>query len=212
MKHFFRLFASLIFMGAVTGMALPAPVIVPDQPVMRLDDLGLYQVGYALRGGPEVPFPIGWIGGLDSPTGAACQPMGVQNGREAWLLHCPWRGKTGVTDQDFTFRLPRVPKITLRGATALRADAVGKSDGATFRVFVDGQKRLDINRTDSAWQMFNVDLTSDAGKTVTVRFETDPGPRDNPSFDFSLWGRPPFGTDGVCATDCPPPRPAAPGP
>ena len=165
-----------------------APVIVPDQPALSLDDLGLYGAGYQLRGGPEVSLPVGWISGLDSPTGAACQPMGVQNGREAWLLHCPWRGKTGVTFQDFTLALPRVPQIVLRGATALRADAVGKSDGATFRVFVDGKKRLDVNRVDSAWQSFGIDLTADAGRTVTLRFETDPGPRDNSSFDFSLWG------------------------
>ena len=131
---------------------------------------------------------MGWIGGLDSPTGAACQPQGRQNGEVAWLLHCPWRGRTGVTFQDFTFRLPRVPKIMLRGATALRTDAVGKSDGVTFRIFVDGEKRLDVNRTDSAWQPFDLDLTSEEGKTVTLRFETDPGPRDNPSFDFALWG------------------------
>lgn len=169
-------------------VAWSQPVIVPDQSVMRLDDLGLYEVGYALRGGPEVPLPVGWVSGLDSPTGAACQSAGQQGGREAWLLHCPWRGKTGVTFQDFTFHLPQCPKIVLRGATALRADAVGKSDGVTYRVFVDGRKQLDLNRTDSAWRPFVIDLTRAAGRTVTLRFETDPGPRDNPSFDFSLWG------------------------
>ena len=155
---------------------------------MTLDDLGMYEVGYALHDGPEVRLPIGWTSGLDSPTGAACQSAGIQNGRESWLLHCPWRGKTGVTFQDFTLQLPRVPKLVLRGATALRADAVGKSDGVTFRVFVNGEKRLDVNRTDSTWQPFDLDLTADAGKTVTLRFETDPGPNDNSSFDFALWG------------------------
>ncbi|MBV9850878.1 MAG: hypothetical protein JO250_14495 [Armatimonadetes bacterium] len=173
---------------STSGAGWGSPVIVPDQPVLRLDDLGLYEVGYALRGGPEVRLPVGWVGGLDSPTGAACQPAGIQNGREAWLLHCPWRGKTGVTFQDFTVQMPRTRRIVLRGATALRADGVGKSDGATFRVFVDGRKRLDVNRADSVWQPFALDLTPDAGKTVTLRFETDPGPRDDPSFDFSLWG------------------------
>ena len=33
-----------------------------------------------------------------------------------------------------------------------------------------------------------IDLTGQAGKTVTLRFETDPGPQDNSSFDFALWG------------------------
>ena len=187
-KHFQSLLAVLLLTLSLTNTGWARPVIVPDQPAMRLDDLGLYEAGYALRGGPEVRLPVGWTSGLDSPTGAACQSAGVQNGREAWLLHVPWRGRTGVTFQEFTLRLPRAPKIILRGATALRADAVGKSDGVTFRVFVDGAKRLDVNRADDAWQPFAVDLTADAGRTVTLRFETDPGPQDNASFDFALWG------------------------
>ena len=187
-KHLRLLLTLLLLAPALPGAGWGRPVIVPDQPAMTLDDLGLYEVGYALRGGPEVRLPVGWTSGLDSPTGAACQSAGVQNGREAWLLHVPWRGHTGVTFQEFTLKLPRVPKIVLRGATALRDDAVGKSDGVTFRVFVDGAKRLDINRTDASWRPFEVDLTAETGKTTTLRFETDPGPSDNASFDFALWG------------------------
>ena len=178
---------SLLFL-TLPAVSQERPIITPDQPTMGLDDLGNYEAGYALRGGPNVSLPVGWTSGLDSPTGAACQSAGRQNGREAWLLHCPWRGKTGVTFQEFTFRLPHVPRIILRGATALRADAVGKSDGVTFRVFVNGEKGLDVNRTDSLWQPFDSDLTAEAGKMVTLRFETDPGPNDNSSFDFALWG------------------------
>ncbi len=188
MKHTRLLLTLLVLSLALPGAVWARPVIVPDQPTMQLDDLGLYEVGYALRGGPEVRLPVGWTGGLDSPTGAACQSANVQNEREAWLLHVPWRGHTGVTFQEFTLKLPSSPKIVLRGATALRADGVGKSDGVTFRVFVDGEKRLDVNRADSDWQPFTVDLTGQAGQTVTLRFETDPGPQDNSSFDFALWG------------------------
>ena len=188
MKHSCRLLMLLLFTLALPGVGWARPVIVPDRPTMTLDDLGLYEVGYALRGGPEVPLPVGWTSGLDSPTGAACQSAGVQNGREAWLLHVPWRGHTGVTFQEFTMKLPRAPKIFLSGATALRADGVGKSDGVTFRVYVDGAKRLDVNRADATWQPFVIDLTALGGKTVTLRFETDPGPRDDASFDFALWG------------------------
>lgn len=183
----------LFLIAAVLALALPGagwarPIIVPDQPAMQLDDLGLYEVGYALRGGPEMRLPVGWTGGIDSQTGAACQSANVQNGREAWLLHVPWRGKTGVTFQEFTLKLPQAPKIILRGATALRADGVGKSDGVTFRVFVDGAKQMEVNRADADWQPFTVDITAWVGKTVTLRFETDPGPQDNSSFDFALWG------------------------
>jgi len=188
MKHFHSLLAILFLALVLPITASARPVIIPDRPTMALDDLGLYEAGYALRGGPEVRLPVGWTSGLDSPTGAACSSAGVQNGREAWLLHVPWRGHTGVTFQEFTLRLPRAPKIVLRGATALRVGAASKSDGVTFRVFVGGAKKLDVSRADDVWQPFSVDLTASAGKTVTLRFETDPGPRDNASFDFALWG------------------------
>jgi hypothetical protein len=177
-----------LLVPAALPPAAAAPVLVPDAPVMRLDEIGLYEVGYAYRGRPEVQFPLGWSGFFEEQTGVACQPAGLQNGLAAFLLHCPWRHGTGIAFQQFTFQLPPARGILLRGATALRADAVGKSDGATFRVFVGGKKLLDVNRTDAAWLPFSFDLTDLAGQTVTIRFETDPGPRDNPSFDFSLWG------------------------
>ena len=187
-KHLQSLFTVILLALALPGVGWARPIIVPDRPAMRLDDLGLYEVGYTLRGGPEVRLPVGWTSGLDSPTGAACESAGVQNGREAWLLHVPWRGRTGVTFQEFTLKLPRVPKIVLSGATALGADVVGKSDGVTFRVYVDGARRLAVNRTDDAWKPFSLDLTEWAGKAVVLRFETDPGPLDDASFDFALWG------------------------
>lgn len=209
MKHPYLWLILLLLTLTNTRIGWARPVIVPDQTTMRLDEIGLYEVGYALRGGPEVRLPVGWTSGLDSPTGAACESAGTQNGQEAWLLHVPWRSHTGVTFQEFTLQLPRVPKIILRGATALRTDAVGKSDGVTFRVFVAGQKRLEVIRADSAWQPFDLDLTPEAGKTVTVRFETDPGPQDNPSFDFALWGDRQIVLTGFAPTVKPHPVPPA---
>jgi len=163
-------------------------LIVPDAAVLKLDDLGLYRIGVAYRGRPEREFPTGWQGPFDDATGLACQPLGKQNGREALLLHCPWRNGTGVAFQEFHLQLPRARRILLRGATALRADGVGKSDGVTFRVIAGRKKFLDIHRTDAAWRDFEFDLTPQAGTSLVIRFETDPGPKDDSSFDFALWG------------------------
>ena len=179
-------FASLALLSLGIS-AFGTPILITDGPTLPLDEIGSYSVGYQLRGEPETKLPEGWTGGLDSPTGTACQTAGSQHGKAAWLLHCPWRGRTGVAFQDFTLVLPRATPITLRGDTALRADAVGKSDGVVFRIFVNGAKRFESNRADAEWQPFAIDLTADAGKTMTLRFETDPGPRDNPSYDFALW-------------------------
>lgn len=168
-------------------MAEQQLIIAPDSPVMNLDEIGLYSIGYAYRGQSERLFPSGWSGYFEERTGVACQPTGVVEGKQAFLLHCPWRGGTGVAFQTFTVQLPKVKRAVLRGFTAMRPDIVNQSDGATFRIFINSKKVLEEHRTDAQWKPFQIDLSALMGQTVTLRFETDPGPNDNPSFDFSLW-------------------------
>ena len=175
----------------------PALLITPDAARLSLDEIGLYAAGCQYRGQPEHRFPAGWSGGFEARTGVALQPAGEQNGRAAFLLHPPWRGGTGVAFQEFSFRLPpagKVQRIRLTGATAMREDALAtpgekpKSDGATFRIFANGQPLLDEHRADAQWKAFSFDLTGWAGQILMLRFETDPGPRNDASFDFALWG------------------------
>ena len=179
------------------GSQAAAPLVVPDAERLRLDEIGLYAAGYQYRGQAERRFSNGWSGGFEERTGMALQPAGEQNGQAALLMHPPWRGGTGVAFQEFRFRLPAadvVKHIKLFGATAMRSDALAgpgekpKSDGATFRIMANGRTLLDENRVDAQWKSFAFDLTALAGQTVTIRFETDPGPRNNSSFDFALWG------------------------
>ena len=184
-------------------------LIVPDAPVLKLDDLGLYRVGIAYRGTADRNFPAGWSGPFDEQTGLACQPVGIQNGRQALLLHCPWRNGTGIAFQEFHVQLPRARRVMLRGATALRAEGVGKSDGVTFRVKAGSRTLLEVHRTDASWQDFEFDLSEAAGTVLVLRFETDPGPKDNSSFDFGLWGERSLVLEGFTATDrglIPPPH------
>jgi hypothetical protein len=190
-----------------------APLIAPDAGRLSLDEIGLYAAGYQYRGNAEKYFPTGWSSGFEAVTGVALQPAGEQNGRAAFLLHPPWRGGTGVAFQEFRFQLPpaaAVRHIKLVGATAMRSDALAepgekpKSDGATFRIFANGRTLLDENRDDAQWKSFSFDLTDLAGQVVTLRFETDPGPRDNSSFDFALWSGRELVLDGFV------PKPAVP--
>lgn len=184
-----RMLIQAVFALALAVPAVAArPALVPDAAVTKLDEIGCYEIGCAIRGKPERQFPLGWTGGFEAETGVACISRGVVAGKNAWLLHCPWSDGTGVSFQQFTFELPKAGRIRLTGFTAMGSDAMGKSDGATFRIYANRQKLLDVNRTDSDWQPFDIDLTEYAGKTVTIRFETDPGPNDNPGWDFSLWG------------------------
>ena len=204
--------------AVIAGGTEPAPLILPDADAVRLDEIGLYAVGYQYRRQAEKRFPDGWSGGFEEHTGVALEPAGEANGREAFLLHPPWRGGTGVAFQEFRFRLPPangVRQIKLVGATAMRSDALTgageapKSDGATFRIKANGRMLLDENRDDAQWKPFAFDLTDLAGQTVTLRFETDPGPRDNASFDFALWGGRELRLEGFAP---PPVRQTAPPP
>ena len=172
------------------------PIIEPDAARLSFDELGLYAVGYQYRGQNEKQFPIGWSNDFEARTGVALKPAGTQNGRAAWLEHPPWRGGTGITFQEFRLQLPpadKVQRIMLRGATAMRADALAKadektkSDGVTFRIKANGRALLDEHRDDAQWKDFALDLSALAGQVLTLRFETDPGPHDNSSFDFALW-------------------------
>jgi hypothetical protein len=199
--------ALLVYLA--TPLAAQPPATIPDQAVTQIDDVGYYEPGYQLRGGPEVDLAIGETYGLDSPTGASCQAAAPQNGKRTWLMQPPWRAGTGVAFQDFRFALPASStRVLLTGFTALQPPGVGKSDGATFRIFIDGVKRFEVNRADSGWQPFSIDLGAFAGKTVTVRFETDPGPHDDPSFDFAVWGDRRLAITGLSSAS----HPVQPGP
>lgn len=184
------------------------PLITPDAPVLNLDELGVYAVGYAYRGQAEQQFPLGWSGFFDDQTGVACEPFGAQNGQRAFLLHSPWRNGTGISFQQFAFRLPmEATRLVLRGATAMRTENVTNSDGVTFRLYANGTKLFDYHQTNDAWRPFEYDFTGWRGSNLTVRFEVDPGPRNNASFDYSLWGGRELVLEGYTAPVLTPPAP-----
>lgn len=182
---------------ACSAVDSAAPVVAPADPITDLDDIGLYRIGYVLRGQPERDLPVGWTGPSDDSTGVTLMPQGVLDGRRALLLHPPWRTGPGVAYQEFHLQLPNCRSILLRGATAMRDEAVDKSDGVTFRVLMDGRKLLETHRDDEHWSDFELDLTEYVGKTVILRFETDPGPADDTNWDHAMWGGRQLVMDGI---------------
>jgi hypothetical protein len=160
----------------------------------RLTDLGLYGVTYQLRGKEPVEMPWGWSGHFTEDVGIAYYDAGVVAGRRAHVLHCPWRAGTGSVALHYFLKLPNQKPITLRFAIAMRADAVGKSDGVTFSAFVhEGGKPTELMREHYAkaeWKEFRFDLSHFAGAAIAIGFRTEPGPKSDASFDFSMFGDP----------------------
>ncbi|HSA00520.1 MAG TPA: DUF5696 domain-containing protein, partial [Candidatus Paceibacterota bacterium] len=184
------------------------PVITPDRSVIALDELGVYAVGYAYRGQAAQGFPLGWSGFFDDETGVACQPFGEQNGKPAFLLHSPWRKGTGTSFQEFVFRVPdQATRILLRGSTAMRSENVTNSDGATFRLYANGARLFSYHQTNDIWRPFEYDFSNLRGSNLTLRFEVDPGPRNNPSFDYSFWGGRELVLEGYSPVRIDPPAP-----
>jgi hypothetical protein len=188
MKYLRRVLMFLL----VTAWAISTaaqPVITPDLPILNLDELGVYEIGYAYRGTGEQLFPLGWSGFFEDNTGVACEPFGTQNGKSAFLLGVPWRNGTGISFQQFVFNLPaQATNIFLRGATAIQSGYMTLSDGVTFRLYANGTKLFDYHQTNDVWRNFEYNFTALRGSNLTVRFEVDPGPNNNPAFDYSLWG------------------------
>ncbi|HLK59577.1 MAG TPA: hypothetical protein VKU00_23650, partial [Chthonomonadaceae bacterium] len=168
----------------------PPPAVEIPGGRTALDEIGIYRVTYRYRDGRSAAMPLGWTGHFEDATGISCTPFGTQAGKSVFLLHPPWRGGTGVTDQVLRLTLPKATRLNLHFGIAMKEGEVGpgKSDGAQFQVSLDNRVLMKRLKTDAVWTMFDFDLTPYAGQTVTLDFQTDPGPRDDPSFDYAFWG------------------------
>ncbi len=167
---------------------LNLPTVTPYQAVTDFEDIGQYALSCRFRDGRVVNFPIGWAGDFDDLTGVACRLDGTHLGKKSFLLHAPWRGGTGTVDQAFHLKLPKAGTAKLTGFVALGTRGIGKSDGVVFLVYLDDKLAFESFRKDEVWQPYSIDLSSFLGRDVLIRFETDPGPKNDPSYDFSVWG------------------------
>jgi hypothetical protein len=160
----------------------------------RLEDIGAHQVAYESYGGSTVTMPEAWVGHFDPPSGISYQPGEQVLGSSAILLHSPWRVTPGRVWVDYRLALPRTVPIQLSFRIAMRPDIAipGKSDGVTFgcSVRTANEERVLLSEHYAAgvWKPFECDLSAFAGQTIVLRLQTEPGPAQDPSFDFSYFG------------------------
>jgi len=162
--------------------------------VTPLADIGIYRVAYQSYGHELVEMPGSWVGHFDGATGISYVPHSLIAGRDALLLHSPWRTDPGLTRVEYRLALPDVRPLSLAFSIAMAPGMVGpnRSDGVTFSAAVidEGAEHefLRQHYDSSEWHDIAFDLAPWAGKTVTVRLQVEPGPANNPSFDYSYFG------------------------
>jgi hypothetical protein len=136
---------------------------------------------------------IGVEGLMDHPlgNGAAAQVSQTQVAgifRQPVILMSPpsgvWLG--GATFAEYQVPIPKTPS-TLSFSTGL-SDFGPLSDGAIFKITINGTQVWRQGVLLNTWLPAQVDLTPWAGQTVAMRFAVHPGPALNPLDDFCAWG------------------------
>jgi len=181
--------------ASATSVAKTPNLSVPLQPgATQLADIGMYRVFWQSYGSEPVAMPVSWAGHFEPRAGISYRDSGRVMGRRALLLHSPWHVPPGKTWVEYQFELPRSESVRLKFAIAMGPDVMrpGRSDGVIFSCYltVDGreQELLRRHHAEARWLDYDFDLTAHAGKSVLVRLQVEPGPKNSASFDYSYFG------------------------
>lgn len=176
-------------------------VVLRDDAALSLCDNGMRRTVYRVFA--EEAAEVSGVGGdLENPRHrGTCVPRSTAIGgkqRKAFFMHPPWKdGLTGTAVLEFPLALPDQTPIRLSFANAMNPDTLG--DGVTFRVrvlpleAVDGalgEIVFERHTTAQSWQEGEVDLSSFAGRSVRLQFESHPGPKNDTSWDHANWAEP----------------------
>ena len=181
--------ASAISAVQTLDLSVPLP---PGETFLA--DVGMYRVFWQSYDQQPVAMPVSWSGHFEPRAGISYQDWGRVLDRRALLLHSPWHVPPGRTWVDYELILPRLAPIRLKFGIAMGPDVArpDRSDGVTFSccLTVDGreQELLHRHHAEARWMDYDFDLTPYAGKTVVVRLQVEPGPKNNSSFDYSFFG------------------------
>ncbi|MCD6508424.1 hypothetical protein J7M22_17630 [Candidatus Poribacteria bacterium] len=184
-----------ILLAIITAFA---PPIVEVQTTVHLLDVGFYDVGYRIGNRPVVHLGLGWSGHFEPVAGVSYSPWGQRDDTPALLMHPPWRRGAGTAWADYRFRLPEGvrAKFIFSCAMLRRQDVLKGSDGVTYSVYLNGFRRFRKHIKSDRWERHEIDLSDLAGEVFSLRLEVNAGPRNDASWDYSLWGDPRIEIEG----------------
>ncbi len=148
-----------------------------------------FRVGETVRKGPD---ERGWGASMGKAT------MSVEGASKfGFRTHPPYRKGAGVIWADFPLELPAEGPIAFTCENFL-TDPNGQppSDGVEYKVFVIETGKApqlvagQCVKKILTWAPMAADLSAWAGKTITLRLWTGPGPKMNTICDGGGWGEP----------------------
>ncbi len=119
--------------------------------------------------------------------------------RRGFVSHPPYRAGVGEAVCDFSFSLPAGEPARMRfyGAISATAKRPNPGDGVTLRVLARAAGEGDFRElaalrvpVSGAWFPGSADLSAFAGRRIDLRLVTNPGPKNDTSFDSCAWGDP----------------------
>ncbi len=121
---------------------------------------------------------------LGNVDGSGTRNYGTVGGtrKETINAHPP---KDGQTVLQFLLSLPQAEEITFSFSTGL-LDEQARSDGVSFGVLLNGQKRFEHFTKTPGWTDAHISLSEFSGEVVLLELRTAPG--ENNGWDWAHWG------------------------
>lgn len=105
--------------------------------------------------------------------------------RQAIFMHPPFGAQVGG-EAFVDYSVPLAGRANLTFSVGV-SDNAECTDGVTFRVLVDGGELWRQHALRTGWKTGAVDLSAYAGKTISIRLVTNPGPARNPNCDWAYF-------------------------
>jgi len=177
-----------------TTKKIPPPVL--GKGVYRLDE-GFTRTVSLLVKGQVIPVPEA-DRGRAAAWGAHMTAQSVRAGgtvKKGYSSHPPYRQGAGFIRSDYAMTLPQETPISLHFANFLGSHGKeAPSDGVEYTAWVLQEGVAPVRvcghlvTKELVWQEVSGDLTPWAGRKITLRLETGPGPKMNTCCDGGGWG------------------------